>query len=268
MHFEVELDVTELDPLVAIDFLESHFEQLSKNKLKDAMNKGSVFLERKGDRSVLRRAQLELKVGDKIEFYYDQEFLALKPQKAENLCDQIQYSIWLKPAGMPLEGELFGDHLSLLRYADLSFESDREAYLLYELADDSKGVMLLVHHRRAAAAFTEMLESDQILFKYRAEISGQFETEQSLDLMIGEELLRGRIEPVKYTKHTDSSVVDLFLTRGDSRQICEYFSELGFPVLGDEYIGGNTDRDFLQLNLVELDFICPISEDKMHYRAY
>lgn len=268
MHFEVELDVTEFDPLVAIDFLESHFEQLSKNKLKDAMNKGAVFLERKEERSVLRRAQLELKVGDKIEFYYDQDFLAMKPQKADNLCDQLQYSIWLKPSGMPLEGELFGDHLSLLRNADLTFDTDREAYLLYELADDSKGVMLLVHHRRAAAAFTEMLESDQIQFKYRAEISGQFETAQTLELMMGEQLLKGRVEPVKYVEHTNSSIIDLYLTRGDSRQICEYFSELGFPVLGDEFIGGNTDRDLLQLNLVELDFICPISEDKMHYRAY
>ncbi|GAA3932981.1 pseudouridine synthase [Litoribacillus peritrichatus] len=268
MHFEVELDVTELDSLVAVDFLWSHFDQLSKSRIKDAMKKGAVFLERKGERSSLRKAQTPLKIGDKVEVYYDQDYLNMKPQKAELLTDQIQYSIWLKPAGMPLEGELFGDHLSLLRVADQSYDSERDAYLLYELADDSKGVLLIVHHRRSAATFTAMLENNEIRFKYRVEVSGQFEDSTELDFDDEDFTLKGKLEPVRYVEHTHSTVVDLYLNQGESKDICSYFMERGYPVLGDEYIGGNTDRDVMQLGLVELDFTCPISGDLMHYRAY
>ena len=268
MHFEVELDVTELDSLVAIDFLWGHFDQLSKSRIKDAMKKGAVFLERKGERSSLRKAQTPLKIGDKVEVYYDQDYLNFKPMAAELLADQIQYSVWLKPAGMPLEGELFGDHLSLLRIADQAYEAERDAYLVYELADDSRGILLIVHHRRSAAIFTDMAEKNEIRFKYRVEVLGQIDQASDLNFDDEDYTLKGRLEPVKYVEHTNSTILDLYLNQGDSKDICSYFLESGHSVLGDEFIGGNTDRDVMQLNLVELDFTCPISGDLMHYKAY
>ncbi|MFC3149631.1 hypothetical protein ACFOEK_01170 [Litoribrevibacter euphylliae] len=268
MHFEVELEVSELDSLNALEFLWGHFDQLSKSKIKDAMNKGAVFLERKGEKSCLRKAQTDLKIGDKVEVYYDQEYLNRKPLPAELLTDQLQYSVWMKPAGMPIEGELFGDHLSLLRIADQTFESERDAYLMYELADDSKGILLLVHHRRAAAAFTELQENQGFSFKYRVEVSGCIEGSNELDINDEDYALKGRCELVKYVEHTDSTILDVYLSQGDAKDICCYFLEIGHPVLGDEYISGNTDRDRMQVDLVELDFECPISGDPMHYRAY
>lgn len=268
MHFEVELEVTEFDSLNALEFLWGHFDQLSKSKIKDAMNKGAVFLERKGEKRCLRKAQTDLKIGDKIEVYYDEEYLSLKPQQAELLTDQIQYSIWMKPAGMPIEGELFGDHLSLLRIADQTFETERDAYLMYELADDSKGILLIVHHRRAAAAFTELLENQGVKYKYRVEVSGQIESAEDIAVSNEDYSLEGRIEPVKYVEHVNSSTLDIFLTKGDAKDICCYFLEIGHPVMGDEFISGNTERDRMQVDLVELDFTCPISGDVMHYRAY
>lgn len=268
MHFEVELEVTELDSLNALEFLWGHFDQLSKSKIKDAMKKGAVFLERKGERSSLRKAQTDLKIGDKVEVYYDQEYLNRKPLPAELLIDQLQYSVWMKPAGMPIEGELFGDHLSLLRIADQTFEAERDAYLMYELADDSKGILLLIHHRRAAAAFTEMHENQGVRFKYRIEVSGLVDESHEISVSEEDYTLEGRYEPVKYVEHTNSTILDVHLTQGDAKDICCYFLELGHPVLGDEYISGNTERDRMQVDLVELDFECPISGDLMHYRAY
>lgn len=268
MHFEVELEVTELDSLNALEFLWGHFDQLSKSKIKDAMKKGAVFLERKGERSCLRKAQAELKIGDKVEVYYDEDYLNRKPFPAELLTDQLQYSVWMKPSGMPIEGELFGDHLSLLRLADQTFEAEREAYLMYELADDSKGVLLIVHHRRAASAFTELQEKGELKVKYRIEVAGAIETGGDVSVETEDYELAGRYEPVKYVEHTKSTVLDLYLTKGDAKDICCYFMEIGHEVLGDEYISGNTDRDRMQVDLVELDFECPISGDLMHYKAY
>lgn len=268
MHFEVELDVTELDSLNALEFLWGHFDQLSKSKIKDAMNKGAVFLERKGERSCLRKAQTELKIGDKLEVYYDEEYLSRKPFPAELLTDQLQYSVWMKPSGMPIEGELFGDHLSLLRLADQTFGAEREAYLMYELADDSKGVLLLVHHRRAAAAFTELQENGGLKTKYRVEVSGEISSGSEVNVESEDYALMGHFEPVKYVEHTHSTILDVFLTKGDAKDICCYFLEIGHDVLGDEYISGNTDRDRMQVDLVELEFECPISGDLMHYKSY
>jgi tRNA pseudouridine32 synthase/23S rRNA pseudouridine746 synthase len=268
MHFEVELEVTEFDSLNALEFLWGHFDQLSKSKIKDAMKKGAVFLERKEERSCLRKAQTELKIGDKIEVYYDQEYLALKPLPAELLTDQIQYSVWMKPAGMPIEGELFGDHLSLLRIADQSFESERDAFLIYEMADDSKGILLIAHHRRSASAFTELQENDGIQCKYRIEVTGELTEASELNIDEEDYRLKGRMTPVKYVEHTNSSIVDLYLTQGDARDICSYFMELGHSVLGDEFISGNTDRDRMHVDLVELDFVCPLTGENVHFQAF
>ncbi len=268
MHFEVELEVTELDSLNALEFLWGHFDQLSKSKIKDAMKKGAVFLERKGERSCLRKAQTELKIGDKVEVYYDSDYLNRKPFPAELLTDQLQYSVWMKPAGMPIEGELFGDHLSLLRLADQTFEAEREVYLMYELPDDSKGVMLLVHHKRSASAFSELHEQGAIRYKYRIEVTGCISDGADISETTEDYGLKGRYEPVKYVDHTKSTIVDVHLTQGDAKDICCYFMEQGHSVLGDEFISGNTDRERLQVDLVELDFECPISGDDMHYKAY
>jgi tRNA pseudouridine32 synthase/23S rRNA pseudouridine746 synthase len=78
---------------------------LSKFRVKDAMNKGAVWLrDRKGKLRHLRRASCFLGDSDRVKFYYDEYLLSLKPPAAKCLYDFRCYSVWNKPAGMISQG--------------------------------------------------------------------------------------------------------------------------------------------------------------------
>jgi tRNA pseudouridine32 synthase/23S rRNA pseudouridine746 synthase len=99
----------------ACDFL-SDKTGLSKVRVKDAMNKGAVWIKKKsGGMKRLRRASASLMQGDRIEMYYDRGLLSLKPPEARCLSDQKHYSVWHKPAGLLAQGTPYGDHCSLMR---------------------------------------------------------------------------------------------------------------------------------------------------------
>ncbi|HMK56297.1 MAG TPA: hypothetical protein VK448_06660, partial [Dissulfurispiraceae bacterium] len=68
---------------------------LSKARIKDAMNKGAVWLgwERKKLKR-LRKATAELRSGMRIEFHYDEKLLALIPPQARFISDRNGYSVW------------------------------------------------------------------------------------------------------------------------------------------------------------------------------
>ncbi len=71
----------------ACDFLASRT-GLSRGKVKDAMNKGAVWIGKgKGRLRRLRRATAAVNKGDRIEFYYDEKLLSLKPPEAVCLSD-------------------------------------------------------------------------------------------------------------------------------------------------------------------------------------
>jgi len=67
------------DPKIVSDFI-AFYSDLSKTKIKAAMNKGAAWLKPKGGkRRRNRRATANLNVGDRLEFYYDDKLLALIP---------------------------------------------------------------------------------------------------------------------------------------------------------------------------------------------
>ena len=74
---------------------------LSKARVKDAMNKGAVWLRRVGrGRLRVRRAAAGLRPGDVIEFFHDAELLSREPSSASCVMDRELYCIWHKPAGL------------------------------------------------------------------------------------------------------------------------------------------------------------------------
>jgi len=83
------------DPQKALDFVARHAD-LSKGRIKNAMNKGAVWLKKtKGRQSRIRRATTVLKPGDHLAMYYDEKLLALNPPPAEYISDQKRYSVLL-----------------------------------------------------------------------------------------------------------------------------------------------------------------------------
>ncbi len=123
----------------ACDFVASRT-GLSKARVKDAMNKGTVWLVRKSSGRVrLRKATFALKRNDTVEMYYDPKVLAVEALSAWCLKDLKHYSIWFKPANMLIQGTYYGDHGSLLRQVETFFNPRREAYPVHRLDREARG---------------------------------------------------------------------------------------------------------------------------------
>ena len=71
---------------------------LSKQRIKDAMNKGAVWWTLKGKTLRLRRATKVLYKGSKIQFFYDEQVLARKPESAKLIYDSGNYEPLLDQA--------------------------------------------------------------------------------------------------------------------------------------------------------------------------
>ena len=98
--FSLEKTVESGDPKTVVNFLARHCD-LSKGRIKNAMNKGAVWLKKtKGKQNRIRRATTPLKTGDNLFLYYDEKLLAVKPPAAECISDQKRYSVWFKPTGL------------------------------------------------------------------------------------------------------------------------------------------------------------------------
>lgn len=83
----------ETGAVTAADFL-CEKTDLSRVKVKDAMNKGALWLRRKnGALKRLRKASALLTSRDSIEFYYDEKLLSIVPPEAKCISDLGRYSV-------------------------------------------------------------------------------------------------------------------------------------------------------------------------------
>lgn len=258
------------DPLIAADFLVAA-SGLSKTKVKDAMNKGAVWIKRtKGKLNRLRTATASLRPGDQLELYYDPELLAKKPPVAHRLADRQQYSIWLKPAGLLAQGTMYGDHCSLMRQADLFFGLQREIFLVHRLDREATGLMVLAHSSQAAAAFSEIFRNNQIIKKYRTEVRGDIRKKApqgTIDLPLDSKPAVTEYEVESYNEQTDTSLVSVIIKTGRLHQIRRHFDMIGFPIIGDPRYGtDNKNASGMRLEAVSLSFRCPFLKKEVEYK--
>jgi tRNA pseudouridine32 synthase / 23S rRNA pseudouridine746 synthase len=243
---------------------------LSKARVKDAMNKGAVWLKKKtGGMKRLRRASAALLQGDQIEIYYDRRLLSLKPPEARCLSDQKHYSVWHKPAGLLAQGTQYGDHCSLMRQAELYFRSSREIFLVHRLDREASGVMVLAHSKDAASKLSGLFQKNLVIKRYRVAVLGN----------LGERGLHGTIElpldgkasftefdVTAYNAAANTSIVDVIIKTGRLHQIRRHFDMIGFPVMGDPKYGtGNKNTEGMKLSAVSIRFFCPFLKREVEY---
>jgi tRNA pseudouridine32 synthase / 23S rRNA pseudouridine746 synthase len=160
------------DPQTACDFLARH-SALPKGRIKDAMNKGAVWLQRqKGGVHRIRRATAAVRPGDVLSIYYHAKLLARTPPRAECLHDRRRYSVWFKPAGLMTQGTRYGDHCALLRQVELAFKLKRKVYLVHRLDREASGLVLIAHDHEAAGRLSRLFQTRQIVKRYRAQVRG------------------------------------------------------------------------------------------------
>jgi len=258
------------DSLIAAEFLAAA-SGLSKTKVKDAMNKGAVWIKRtKGKPNRLRTATAALRPGDQLELYYDAELLAKKPPKAHRVADRQNYSIWLKPAGLLSQGTMYGDHCSLMRQAELFFGLQREVFLVHRLDREATGLMVLAHSSQSAAAFSEIFRDNRIIKKYRTEVRGNLRKKAekgTIDLPLDGKPAVTEYEVESYDEQSDTSLVSVIIKTGRLHQIRRHFDMIGYPVIGDPRYGtDNKNASGMKLEAVSISFRCPYLRKDVEYK--
>ncbi len=243
---------------------------LSKSKVKDAMNKGAVWVrKRKGGPKRLRRATAPLTAGDLLEFHYDEKLLSRVPPEAKCLNDQGQYSVWYKPAGLMAQGTPYGDHCSLLRQAELHLSPPREVFLVHRLDREASGLMLLAHSGEAAARLSELFRLNRIMKKYRVEVRGYIGERGRRGVI--DQPLDGKPSLTEYEVEASdpesaTSIALVIIRTGRLHQIRRHFDMIGHPVMGDPKYGtGNKNTKGMQLVAFSLSFRCPFRDREVEF---
>ncbi len=243
---------------------------LSKTRIKQAMNKGAVWLKRRrGRRRRVRRATTRPKPGDRIELYYDAAILDRQPLESECVEDHSIFSVWFKPAGMLTQGTHFGDHCSLLRTVEKAFKQQRRVFPVHRLDREARGLVLIAHDRATAAGLSRRFRHRQITKGYHAVLKGRLKSSpgihtirRSLD---GKPAIT-RYRVIHHERAAERTVVAIWIETGRRHQIRRHFEGIGHPLIGDPRYGqGNQDGDGLRLWASSLAFICPQCRQKHHY---
>ncbi|MGO1463262.1 MAG: RluA family pseudouridine synthase [Marinobacter sp.] len=255
-----KFDITTTLPETASEAL-SQATGLSRQRIKDAMNKGACWWTLKGKKVRLRRATKELKTGTRLQLYYDESVLARKPEVATLVADNSRYSAWFKPHGLLAQGSQWGDHCSLLRSAEL--ELKRPCFLIHRLDADAAGLMLIAHDPKAAGALSQCFAGRTITKHYLASVAGLIETrDQLIDTPVDGKEAISRASTLSTDEAGETSILQVTIETGRKHQIRKHLQSIGHPIVGDR-LYGKPARVPLQLLAVSLEFDCPLSRQRV-----
>ncbi len=265
------------DDKTAVELLSEASKQ-SKQKIKQAMQKGCVWLEKSSEHKNqkqyiqrLRRAKKVLSVGETLHFYYDENVLNTKPVEAILISDEVDYSIWHKPSGVLSQGSKWGDHCTINRWVEKHLKPERPAFIVHRLDRAASGLIIIAHKKQVASAFSMLFQERKIQKQYRVSVEGDFsaqldstDTVTTLDSKIDSKSAVSHCHFIKYDANINESVLTVEIETGRKHQIRKHLSALGFAVVGDRLYGSGVHKTDLKLKAVLLRFICPISgENKL-----
>ncbi|HWV15731.1 MAG TPA: RluA family pseudouridine synthase [Cellvibrio sp.] len=256
-----ELTVTQAEQ-TALDLL-AEGTGLSKQRIKDAMNKGAVWWTLKGKILRMRRATKVLQRGSTIQFFYDQQVLARKPENATLIYDAGRYSVWFKPAGMLAQGSQWGDHCSILRWLEVNGQSilgkQRDCFLVHRLDADAQGLMIIAHDSQSAAKLSSLFQGRDIKKHYQAWVIDDCDLPTSgmtLSYELDGKPAITHIEKIGCTNN--QTLLDIHIETGRKHQIRRHLATIGHPIVGDKLYGSKANSG-LQLLAYRLEFTCPFA---------
>ncbi|MET4024597.1 tRNA pseudouridine32 synthase/23S rRNA pseudouridine746 synthase [Marinobacter sp. MBR-99] len=250
------LDLTVSESQLAVDAL-AESSGLPKQRIKDAMAKGACWWTQKGKQVRLRKAKRELKPGTRIQLFYDDQVLGLKPEQPDLLEDLGRYSLWYKPHGLLAQGSQWGDHCSLLRLAEVAL--NRPCFLVHRLDADAAGLMLVAHDSKAAGALSQLFSGRTVSKTYQATVTGQLTAD---DLIIdapleGKESV-SRVTTLATHPEENTTEVKVLIETGRKHQIRRHLAGIDHAIVGDR-LYGSPHPSGLCLRAIELEFVCPLT---------
>ena len=245
---------------------------LSQAQVKDAMQKGAVWLQRGKGKRRMRRASRTLAAGEVLELNYHADLLNQPVPEPELIHDAEDYSVWYKPFGLSCQGSRWGDFASINRWVEVNLPKraggrERPVFLVHRLDRATTGLILLCHSKTAARLFSAMFEQGQVDKRYQAIVRGDFSIfpqYHQVNLPVDGKQSRSVFSCVD---HRDGmSLVDVELHTGRKHQIRQHLSALGYPIVGDRLYGaGDSEGRDLQLQSVSIGFHCPLTHKQQHF---
>lgn len=244
---------------------------LSQAKIKEAMQKGAVWLQQGKHLKRLRRASKTLKAGDVLQLNYNPTILSQSVPEPTLIHDAKEYSVWFKPYGLACQGSRWGDFTSIDRWvAQHAFDgAPRPVHLVHRLDRATTGLILLSHSKQTARLFSELFAQRQVDKRYQAIVDGDF-SQHTTPLRV-DEPINGKASCSIFSMikcKGKQSLLDVQLLTGRKHQIRRHLSGIGFPIVGDRLYGqaSKTDID-LQLQAVSLGFQCPITRKQKSFEV-
>lgn len=254
------------DGEIAIDIL-AEAVPLSKQKLKQTMEKGGIWLKKaKGGRRRLRRAKTPLHKGDTLELHYDAHILAARPPTPMLIADKGAYSVWFKPENMLSQGSKFADHCAITRWVEKNYQPKRAVYLIHRLDRAASGLILLAHDQATAAKLSRLFSTRKIQKRYAVEVYGKFDLELPLLMEAPLDDKAAESEVLAATPGEQDSKLVVEIKTGRKHQIRRHLSDLGWPVVGDKVYGNPAQNGPLKLTASYLKFICPVAGEPVEYK--
>jgi|TARA_Y100000310_G_scaffold343800_1_gene453110 tRNA pseudouridine32 synthase/23S rRNA pseudouridine746 synthase len=229
---------------------------LSKSRIKDAMNKGAVWLIRRRSTRRLRRVDRVLRQGDQLQLCYNPRILSEVPATPSLLADRNQYSVWYKPRRMLATGSQFGDHCALSRWVEKHLRPPRPVFVVHRLDRESRGLMLLAHTREVAAQLSKEFKERLVEKHYRVVVQGELKREGTVELPIDGRQATTHLIATAYDPHEQTTLVDVKIETGRKHQIRRHLAAIGYPLVGDARYGDDDKRE-MELVAHQLAFSCP-----------
>ena len=263
-QFEKHINITENNSL-AVDILAKET-GLSKQQIKQVMQKGAVWLTKGAKTQRLRRAKRTLKAGETLHLYYDKTVLDRQPNPPTLLADEGKYSVWNKPYGLLSQGSKWGDHCTITRWAEQHLSPQRNSFIVHRLDRAANGIIIIAHEKNAAAALSKLFHDRQIEKRYRITVHGKFENKPiKIDSEIDGRTAVSHFTLIDYNAKHDQSELDVNIETGRKHQIRRHAAELGFPIVGDRLHGNQNDKVDLQLNAYYMAFKCPYTQQQKRF---
>lgn len=255
--------------------LENSENSLTKAQIKQAINKGALWLTRGKHTQRLRRVKKTLLQNDELHFYYNKAVLDSEVEHAVLISDESDYSVWYKPFGMLSQGSKWSDHCTIARYVQQNLSPERSVFIVHRLDKAATGLMLIAHTKNAARALSSMFESrtieiDPLTKIYHIIVHGDHrahEQPQVITSKVDEKSARSTFTCLGYNEDKDESLIEVKIDSGRKHQIRIHAASIGLPVVGDRLHGiadKNEIKD-LQLCAVSLSFLCPLSNQSKKF---
>lgn len=268
-RFEKHIEITSRNA-VAVDLLATET-GLSKQQIKQVMQKGAVWVTKGKKTQRLRRAKKALHIGETLHLYYDKMVLDRVPPEPILMSDKGRYSVWNKPYGMLSQGSKWGDHCTITRWAEQHLTPQRVSFVVHRLDRAANGLIVIAHEKNAAAALSKLFQDRQIDKRYQIWVHGEFNEQATRDNPVKVDAeIDGRSAVsyfilLDYNAEQDRSLLEVSIDTGRKHQIRRHAALLGFPVVGDRLHGNDDDKEDLQLSAYYLAFKCPYTHSKNQF---